>query len=302
MAEDIRVLVERLTTRVGVLEDTGNFAARFKEQFAQQFAKDSSVPEGFKKAVQGEIAAWKAQQDAAQKKLLDPKWLPDNVPATGAKLEGTGLKGDLFGGQFEYGLIKHEKTLFDLNKIAENREQKRRDQILDNRFADLARIDRNLRAAIGSAQDRITTTARDVRRSARASDQQLRQQITALRTILRTANRVAHSAEHRSTRTQNRITTLQNEVNGILRSRRTDDQRVRNQIASLKTRISRISQVANDADQRSKSVRIKANNLDRQVRDGLQRVRELEGSARGAGRSIQGLRNDLTALDRDLRR
>lgn len=294
MAEDIRVLVERLTTRVGILEGTENFTARFKEQFAQQFAKDSSVPEGFKKAVQGEIAAWKEQQDAAQKKLLDPKWHADNMPVTGAKAEGTGLKADLFGGQFEYGLIKHEKTLFDINKILENREQRNKDRVLDNRFAELTRVDRNLRQAISATQERITRSARDVRRTARAGDQQLRQQITTLRTSLRTANRVAHSAERRSTR-------IETAVNRLVRTQHTDDQRVRSQVTALKTRISRISQVANDADQRSKSLRIKANNLDRQVRAGLQRVRELEDSAR-AGRSVQGLRNDLNSLEQTLRR
>jgi chromosome segregation ATPase len=297
VGEDVRVLVERLTDRVATLEGTENFTARFKEQFAQAL----SAGDEFKKAVQGEISSWKAQQEAAQKPV-DAKWVADNVPATGLKAEGTGLKVEgnaaavnLFGGQFEYGLIKHEKTLIDVNKILENREQKQRDQIIDNRFADLARIDRNLRAAIGSAQDRITTTAKDVRRIARAADQQLRQQITALRTGLRTANRVAHSAERRSTR-------IETAVNRLARTQHTDDQRVRSQISALKTRISRISQVANDADQRSKSLRIKANNLDRQVRTGLQRVRELEDSARGAGRSIQGLRNDLNSLEQTLRR
>ncbi|MER6246386.1 hypothetical protein [Streptomyces griseorubiginosus] len=288
MGEDVRVLVERLTARVETLESTGDFTVRFKEQFAQAL----SAGDDFKKAVQGEISSWKAAQDAAQKKLFDPKWHPDNVPVTGGKLEATGLKADVFGAQAEYGLIKHEATLIDVNKILENREQKRRDQIIDNRFADLARIDRNLRAAINSTQDRITTSAKDVRRIARAADQQLRHQITDLRASLRTANRVAHSAERHSNR-------VEAAVKRLVRTQYTDDQRVRSHITALKTKI---VQVANDADQRNKALRIKTNSLDRQVRAGLQRVHELEGSARGAGRSIQGLRNDLNSLEQTLRR
>ncbi|MDH6491484.1 hypothetical protein [Streptomyces sp. SAI-127] len=277
MAEDIRVLVERLTTRVGILEGTENFTARFKEQFAQQFAKDSSVPEGFKKAVQGEIAAWKEQQDAAQKKLLDPKWHADNVPVTGAKVEATGLKADVFVGQFEYGLFKHE---YSLTKFLEDRAQHKREQEVDRQLAGLT-----------------------------SADRQLREQLSSLKTKLGRVSQVANDGDQRSksgrTKTQElntHVTALRNAVNGILRTQHTDDQRVRGQITALKTRISRISQVANDADQRSKSLRLKANNLDRQVRAGLQRVRELEGSARGAGRSIQGLRNDLNSLEQTLRR
>lgn len=60
MAEDIKVLVERLTARVSTLEGTENFAARFKAQFADA----SRVPTEFKEAVRGEIAALKAQEDA----------------------------------------------------------------------------------------------------------------------------------------------------------------------------------------------------------------------------------------------
>ncbi|WP_210574673.1 hypothetical protein [Streptomyces sp. GESEQ-4] len=86
MAEDIKVLVERLTARVSTLEGTENFAARFKAQFADA----SRVPTEFKEAVQGEIAAWKAQQDAAQKPV-DAKWVADTVPVTGVKPELTGL-------------------------------------------------------------------------------------------------------------------------------------------------------------------------------------------------------------------
>ncbi|WP_328441385.1 hypothetical protein OHA71_39570 [Streptomyces sp. NBC_00444] len=86
MAEDIKVLVERLTARVSTLEGTEDFAKRFKAQFADAL----SVSEEFKKAVQGEIAAWKVQQDAAQK-TVDAKWVADTVPVTGVKPELTGL-------------------------------------------------------------------------------------------------------------------------------------------------------------------------------------------------------------------
>ncbi|MET9792804.1 hypothetical protein [Streptomyces canus] len=276
MAEDVRVLVERLTARVGILEGTENFTARFKAQFAQQFAKDSSVPEGFKKAVQGEIAAWKEQQDAAQKKLLDPKWHADNMPVTGAKAEGAGLKADVFVGQFEYGLFKHE---YSLTKFLEDRAQRKREQEVDRRLA-------------------VLTSA----------DRQLREQLSSLKTKLGRVSQVANDGDQRSksgrTKTQElntHVTALRNTVNGILRTQRTDDQRVRSQIASLKTKISRISQVANDANQRSKSVRIKANDLDRQVRAGLRRVEALEDGARRAGRSVESLRGAINSLERALR-
>ncbi|MFJ4203394.1 hypothetical protein ACIP2Y_27710 [Streptomyces sviceus] len=158
----------------------------------------------------------KSFQDAVRK-AFDRKLYADNVPLIGAKAEGTGLKADVFVGQLEYGLFKHE---YSVSKFLEDRAQHKREQDVDRRLGGLTSADRQLRE----------------------------------------------------------------------------------QVSSLKTKISRISQVANDADQRSKSLRIKTANLDQQVRSGLQRVRELEDSARGAGRSIQGLRNDLNSLEQALRR
>ncbi|MDH6520132.1 chromosome segregation ATPase [Streptomyces sp. SAI-135] len=272
MGEDIRVLVDRLTDRVTTLEGRENFTARFKEQFAQALSAGGE----FKKAVQGEISSWKAQQDAEQKKLLDPKWLPDNIPATGAKaeatgakLEATGLKSDFYVGQSEYGLFKHE---YSLTKLWEDRAQHKREQDVDRRLAALT-----------------------------SADRQLREQLSSLKTKIGKVSQVANDGNQRSISGRTKVQNLTVDVATLVRTRRADDQRVRSQISSLKSKISRISQIANDANQRSKSLRIKAHNLDQQVRAGLRRVEALEDGARRAGRSVESLRGAINSLERALR-
>lgn len=87
-----------------------------------------------------EYATSRSFQDAVRK-VVDAKWLADNVPVTGAKAEVTGVKAEAnavalsaFGVQTEYGLVKHEATVFDINKILEGRVQESRDKEQDRRL------------------------------------------------------------------------------------------------------------------------------------------------------------------------
>ncbi|MDH6216763.1 hypothetical protein [Streptomyces pseudovenezuelae] len=276
---DIKELVDQLNARVQKLEDNpGGTPALFAARFKQQLAAASSIPAEFKNAVQTEITSWKAQQEAQhydhENIAAKTETVGGKAEAVGGKVEATGLQVGIAGGQFEYSLFKHEKAVFDLNKILEDREQRNRDRVIDGRFADLVRTDRNIRAAISAVQERITTSAREVRRSANAGDQRVREQVAVVRAGLRTANRVAHSAEQSGRNALQQIRDLRRHV-------------------LVKTR---------EAEGDLKATLRKVRTLDREVKDGMQQVRELEGSARGAGRSIQGLRNDLNSLEQTLRR
>jgi chromosome segregation ATPase len=213
----------------------------------------------------------KGFQDAVRN-AFDRKWLADNVPLTGAKAEGAGLKLDVSGGQFEYGLVKHEKVLFDINKIMEGRAQQKREQDVDRRLAGLQVVDR-----------------------------QLREQLSSLKNKVGKVSQVANDGNQRSISGRAKVRDLTVDVTTIARAQRAGAQRLRSQISSLKSKISRISQVANDANERSKSLRIKANNLDQQVRAGLRRVEALEDGARRAGRSVESLRGAINSLERALR-
>ena len=276
---DIKELVDQLNARVQKLEDNpGGTPALFAARFKQQLAAASSIPAEFKNAVQTEITSWKAQQEAQDYDHENIRAKTETVggkaEAVGGKVEATGLQVGVAGGQFEYSLFKHEKAVFDINKILEDREQRNRDRVIDGRFADLTRTDRNIRSAISAVQERITATAREVRRTASAGDQRVREQVAVVRAGLRTANRVAHSAEQSGRNALQQIRDLRRHV-------------------LVKTR---------EAEGDLKATLRKVRALDREVKDGMQRVHELEGSARGAGRSIQGLRNDLNSLEQTLRR
>ncbi|MFJ6087263.1 hypothetical protein ACIQI8_38345 [Streptomyces sp. NPDC092369] len=275
---DIKELVEQLNARVRKLEDNpGGTPALFAARFKQQLAAASSIPAEFKNAVQTEITSWKAQQEAQhydhENIAAKTETVGGKAEAVGGKVEATGLQVGLAGGQFEYSLFKHEKAVFDLNKIVEDREQRIRDRVIDGRFADLARTDRNIRSAISAVQDRITATARDVRRTASAGDQRVREQVAVVRAGVRTANRVAHSAEQSGKNALRQIRDLRRQV--LVKAR--------------------------EADNDLKNTVRKVRSLDREVKDGMQKVRELEGSAKSARRSIDGLRDGINSLERTLR-
>jgi hypothetical protein len=116
VAEDIKVLVERLTARVSTLEGTEDFARRFKAQFADAL----SVSEEFKKAVQGEIAAQKAKEDAehvsSSNVAVKAESTGLNVAGNFAKVEGNVLA-------FQADVIKVDAVLKDfvLNKMETKR-------------------------------------------------------------------------------------------------------------------------------------------------------------------------------------
>ena len=275
---DIKELVDQLNARVQKLEDNpGGTSALFAIRFKQQLAAASSIPAEFRNAVQTEIASWKAQQEALdydhENIGAKTETVGGKAEAVGGKAEATGVQVGVAGGQFEYSLLKHERAVFDLNKMVEDREQRNRDRVIDGRFADLVRTDRNIRSAISAVQERITTSAREVRRTASAGDQRLREQVAVVRAGVRTANRVAHSAE------QGGRNALQ-------------------QIRDLRRQI--LAKTREAAEDRRATLR-KVGALDRQVRDGMQRVRALEDGAKRAGRSIESLRGSINSLERALR-
>ncbi|MEV7073439.1 hypothetical protein [Streptomyces sp. NPDC093990] len=295
MGEDIRDLVEKLTARVATLEGTENFTARFKEQFAQALSAGGE----FKKAVQGEISSWKAQQDAEQKKLIDPKWLPDNIPATGAKLEATGLKSDVFVGQFEYGLFKHE---YSVTKFLEDREQLKRDRKIDEQLAELKRIDGTQRASIKKVRESIDAAVKKAGDVARQGDRALKEQIAALRKDLRAAERTAAKAEQRGTKAQ----ALAKEAGSVSRAARTNANSAERKAQNALTQVSEVRKQVrtrtNEVERNTRAALRQVDSLRGQVDKGMQRVRALESGAKTTSQAVKGLRNDLNALERDLRR
>lgn len=158
---------------------------------------------------------------------------------------------------------------------------------------------------------RIDSVERDAgRRTAKVAND-LGELNRELRTHTRRSSEV-HQALSRHLRSAlRRITTT---AGDLRRAARVGDQQLRTQISALRTRIGRISQVAHSADQRSKSVRIKANDaerkakaalnkvgvLDSRVKKGLDRVEALEGSARKASGAIKSLRKDVDDLKKAL--
>jgi len=294
----------------------------------------------FKQVITEQISQWIEQERIKTEwAIAKAEAVVTKAEATYAKAEATGLSLASYGSQFEYGLVKHEKALFDLNKIQENIEQAKRDREVDLRFVSvdarlkvagqlrdvtdrrvdaLVRTDTRLNTAIENEAIRRTSAATTLRQEfGTRLDARIRID-TQLRKVvdnrLAALTRADTALRQEIGRVQQRNTTT---AEGIRRTLRFSEQQLRTQITGLRTDIlHRLGRVAADAERCCKSVRIKTNDaerkantalrqvgvLDRQVRTGMQRVRELEGSARGAGRSIQGLRNDLNALERDLRR
>ncbi|MGW3289158.1 hypothetical protein ACWDR3_31430 [Streptomyces sp. NPDC001002] len=303
---DIKELVDQLNARVQKLEDNpGGTPALFAARFKQQLAAASSIPAEFKNAVQTEITSWKAQQEAQDYDHENIRAKTETVggkaEAVGGKVEATGVQVGVAGAQLEYSLFKHEHAVIDINKMLENREQRNRDRVIDGRFADLVRTDRNIRSAISAVQERITTSAREVRRTASAGDQRLREQVAVVRAGVRTANRVAHSAEQGG-RNANRVARSA-EQSGRTANRvaRSAEQGTRNALLQVRELRRQVLVRARETDSNLKSTLRKVRSLDREVKDGMQKVRGLEGSAQSARRSIEGLRDGINSLERTLR-
>ena len=248
----------------------------------------------------------------AVRKVVDASWLAENVPLTGAKAEGSGAKleataGSLsfFGAQGEYTLFKHEYAVFDLEK----RRQEKRDKEIDGSLERLGNADTSIKSSIEQAEERIGRNVR-VGRDTDANSRRLRDQ----EVDGRLARHAQTDASIRSwvDRVQQRLAARSD---GIRREQRAGDQRLRAQISGLQTRINNVSRVAHAADQRSKSVRVKASDaegkakaalkqvsdLRKQVHEGMQRVHGLENSATRTSQAIKGLRRDLNDLDQSLR-
>lgn len=240
-------------------------------------------------------------QDAVRK-VVDAKWLADNVPVTGAKAEVTGVKAEAnaaalsaFGVQTEYGLVKHEATVFDINKILEGRVQEARDKEQDRQLHVLSVEAVSAKDLVQRVKQDLTRDAADIRRSQSTGDRHVEGLVTGLR----------------------------GKVEGIQKKLLADDQVLHERISKLTTRVGKVSEVAHNADARSKALRTKTDEalgkvkaldrevdrgrklvgkLDKEVGTGMQRVGALERSATSASRSIESLRNHLNGLEQALRR
>ncbi|AYC42400.1 hypothetical protein AQI84_29880 [Streptomyces griseorubiginosus] len=248
-----------------------------------------------------EYAASRSFQDAVRK-VVDAKWLADNVPVTGAKAEVTGVKAEAnalaasaFGVQTEYGLVKHEATLFDINKILEGRVQEARDKEQDRRLHVLSVEAVSIKDLVQKVKTDLIRDAGDIRRAQSAGDRQVERLVADLR---------------------GKVGTIQKKLLA-------DDQVLHERISKLTTRVGKVSEVAHNADARSKASRVKTDEvlgkvkaldrevergrklvgkLDKEVGTGMQRVGALERSATSASRSIQGLHDHLNGLEQALRR
>ncbi|MCX5260844.1 hypothetical protein OOK27_43010 [Streptomyces canus] len=245
-----------------------------------------------------DYATSRAFQDAVRK-VVDAKWLADNVPVTGAKAEVTGAKAEanaaalsVFGVQTEYSLVKHEATAFDINKILEGRVQESRDQEQERRLHVLSVEAVSVKDLVQKVKQDLTRDAADIRRTQSAGDRHVEGLVTALR----------------------------GKVEGIQKKLLADDQVLHRRISDLTTRVGK---VAHNAEDRSKALRAETNEvlgkvkaldrevekgrtlvgkLDKEVGTGMQRVGALERGATSASRSIESLRNHLNGLEQALRR
>jgi len=248
-----------------------------------------------------EYATSRSFQDAVRK-VVDAKWLADNVPVIGAKAEVTGAKAEanaaalsVFGVQAEYGLVKHEATVFDINKILEGRVQEARDKEQDRRLHVLSVEAVGIKDLVQKVKTDLIRDAGDIRRAQSAGDRQLERLVTDLRV----------------------------KVVGIQKKLLADDQVLHERISKLTTRVGKVSEVAHNADDRSKVLRTKTNEalgkvkaldhevekgrtlvrkLDKEVGTGMQRIGALERGATGASRAIESLHNHLNGLEQALRR
>ncbi|MGW0422610.1 hypothetical protein [Streptomyces sp. NPDC003015] len=248
-----------------------------------------------------EYATSRSFQDAVRK-VVDAKWLADNVPVTGAKAEVTGVKAEAnavalsaFGVQTEYGLVKHEATVFDINKILEGRVQESRDKEQDRRLHVLSVEAVSIKDLVQKVKQDLMRDAADIRRTQGAGDRHVQQLVTDLR----------------------------DKVERIQKKLLADDQTLHERISKLTTRVGKVSEVAHNADDRSKVLRTKTNEalgkvkaldheveksrtlvrkLDKEVGTGMQRVGALERGATSASRAIESLQNHLNGLEQVLRR
>ncbi|MEV1083292.1 hypothetical protein AB0I98_34600 [Streptomyces sp. NPDC050211] len=215
-------------------------------------------------------------QDAVRK-AVDPKWLADNVPVTGAKAEVTGVKAEanaaafsFFGAQTEYSLFKAEGALFDLNKVLADRAQETRDKDQDDRLRGLSAGAVETGDLIAKVRQDLQSTAAALRKTLGEGDKQLRKEVPELRT----------------------------KVNGIRDRLLAADQTLHGRITTLGNKI---AQGTRNADDRSRAEKARVKELDKEVRAGLRRVDQLQGSAKAAGRDIGILIDRVTALERALR-
>jgi hypothetical protein len=215
--------------------------------------------------------------DAVRKVVWDPKWHAENVPVTGAKAEVAGGKAEanavalnLFGGQFEYGLFKHELSV---NQLLEDRARDKRDREVDGRLTRLTADTASNGKLIEKVKKDLDSTAASLRRTLSEGDKRLRGEVPQLQT----------------------------KVNNIQTRLLADDQKLHARISALQTKVGQVSVIANNADDRSKVGKTKVKELDKEVREGLRRVEALQGGAQRAGRDIDILINRVTALERALR-
>ncbi|MGP4011555.1 hypothetical protein [Streptomyces sp. 4N124] len=231
----------------------------------------------------GTIPSWfvtyeasKAFQDAVRK-VVDVKWLADNLPVTGAKAEATGVKleanaaaATFFGAQTEYSLFKAEGALFDLNKVLADRAQERRDKEQDDRLRGLSAGAVKTGDLIAKVRQDLQATTAALRKTLGEGDKQLRKEVPELRT----------------------------KVNAIRDRLLADDQKLHGRITTLGNKV---AQGTRNADDRSRVEKARVKELDKEVRAGLRRVDQLQGSAKAAGRDIGILIDRVTALERALR-
>lgn len=210
------------------------------------------------------------------RKVVDAKWLADNVPVTGAKAEVSGVKAEanaaavtVFGAQAEYSLLKTEYAVIDPARVAQtllDNEQDRRLRVLTAEAV-------STKDLVEKVKRNLDSTAADIRQTLRGGDTKLRNEVPQLRT----------------------------KVDAIRRSLLADDQKLHTRISALQARVGQVSTVAHSADTRSKTEKTKVKELDKEVKEGLRRVQALQGSAQRAGRDIDILINRVTALERALR-
>ncbi|MFJ4789394.1 hypothetical protein [Streptomyces sp. NPDC088794] len=216
----------------------------------------------------------------AVRKVVDAKWLADNLPVTGAKAEVAGVKAEanaaslsVFGVQTEYSLFKAEAAAFDLNKFLDSRAQERRDKDQDDRLHGLSVDAVRAKDLIDKVKQDLKSTADSLRRTLSEGDKKLRGEVPQLRTS----------------------------VNDLRRRLLDADQVLRDRISKLQAKVGQVSTVAHNADVRSKDEKARVKELDKEVRAGLRQVQALQGSAKGASRDIGILIDRVTALERALR-
>jgi hypothetical protein len=301
VGDDLKADVANLTSRVQDLENVGTPA--FAAQFKKQLKEVSNVPE-FKSAVQAEISSWKAGQDVEhygghENILAKTETVGGKAEATGGKAEATFAQLGVYGYQAEFGLFKHE---FSLTKLWEDRAQEKRDRKIDEQLAELKRIDGTQRASIKTVRERIDAAFKTAKDAARQGDRELKEQIAAFRKGLGAAERTANKAEQRGTKAQ----ALAKESGSVSRAARTKANGAERKAQNALTQVSEVRKQArtrtNEVERKSRDALRQVDTLRNKVEKGMQQVRALESGAKSAGQAVKGLRNDLNALERDLRR